>query len=144
MRNENERSHQGCKDEIGRNMQSKNDILEQALSTIEFGNDNNDINNTQSSLSSTPMSRKEKFPSNTGNFVCPECNLRFETALVRDFHDKMVHKRCENTTQKWSSTGQEFIYYHCPVCTQEVAKDVLYHVQMCEKKTSAAVQLFLI
>ena len=81
------------------------DILEQAVSTIEPDpNEDSNIDNRvpQVLYPSTRIPEKAKtipkyfikprYPVNTGNILCPACNLRFESVNVKDVHYELVHK----------------------------------------------------
>ena len=55
------------------------------------------------------------FPVNVGNHFCPVCSLRFESALVRDVHEQMVHRNPEKLRIVETKAGR-VDYWKCPVC----------------------------
>ena len=97
------------------------DILEQAVSTIPIEDSNID-NSLPQNLYPTRIPEKAKtisklqqgypkYPVNecTGNILCPECDLRFDSITVKNVHYQMVHKE----KNSWHTGGK--ISWKCPV-----------------------------
>ena len=88
------------------------DILEQAVSTIPIEDSNID-NTVPQILNTTRIPEKAKtipnnlranfpkFPMNTGNILCPECDLCFDSIIVKNFHYEMVHKDSAGKNSCW-------------------------------------------
>ena len=101
------------------------DILEQAVSTIKPGpfEDSNLDNRVPQNLHTTRIPEKAKtlsklqqgypkFPVKTGNILCPECDLRFDSINVKNVHYEMVHKE----KNSWHTGGKiTLISWKCPV-----------------------------
>ena len=105
------------------------DILEQAVSTIPIEDSNVD-NGLPQNLYTTRVPEKAqtlsnlqkgypKFPVKTGNILCPECDLRFDSINVKNVHYEMVHKEkmVHKETKSYMEPGGRIIppSWKCPV-----------------------------
>ena len=97
------------------------DILEQAVSTIPIEESNIDnslpqnLYTTRGREKAKPLSKLQqgypKFPVKTGNIVCSECDLRFDSINVKNVHYEMVHNE-KNSPIKYRYGGRS---WKCPV-----------------------------
>ena len=105
------------------------DILEQAVSTIPIEDSSVD-NSLPQNLHTTRIPEKAKtlsklqqaypkFPVKTGNILCPECDLRFDSINVKNVHYEMVHKEkmVQKETKSYMEPGGRIIppSWKCPV-----------------------------
>ena len=105
------------------------DILEQAVSTIPIEESNIDnslpqnLYTTRGREKAKPLSKLQqgypKFTVKTGNVLCPECDLRFDSINVKNVHYEMVHKEkmVQKETKSYMEPGGRIIppSWKCPV-----------------------------
>ena len=74
--------------------------------------------------------KRPDFPVNTGDFECSQCQLRFQSDILRNLHIEMTHNNINIPLMI-----RDEMEFTCPICTLKTTQSrIMPHVQYCEYK----------